>query len=457
MQRESHAIIIGGSLAGLLAARVLAQHFDRVTIVERDFFPEKPVPRAGIPQSRHLHILLNRGKIILEELFPGLQNELVTAGAPILDPKSIAWFSPAGWAPQFSPDECDLIMFSRGLLDWIIRRRLTENTNVHFLEGGTVTGLLLNADRPEVTGVSVRKRDRQNPASICEQNLNADLVVDASGKVSQTPKWLKKLGYVPPQETVINAFVGYATRIYECSGKLSDKSAVFVGNAPPFRTRGGGIFPIEGSRWLVTLAGGDRDYPPADEAGFLEFARTLPTPLIYDAIKDAKPLTSISSYRGTENCLRHYESLPRYPENLIIVGHAVCAFNPIYGQGMTVAALDARMLDECLQKHRKRHPEGDLTGFGRQFQQKLAKLHAIPWTFAISQDSRYLGSTGAKPSLGTRLVIEYMELVLKALVDDAKVCRAFLEVLHMIEPPLILFHPRIAVKAIGKLYQFQRK
>lgn len=452
MQRENHVIIIGGSLAGLLAARVLAKHFDRVTIVERDFFPEKPAPRPGIPQSGHLHILLNRGKIILEQLFPGWERELVAAGAPILDPKSIAWFSPAGWAPQFSPDDSDVIMFSRGLLDWIIRRRLAENTNVHFLEGGTVTGLLANPDdRPEVTGVSVRKRDRQNPANIREQNLNADLVVDASGKVSQTPKWLKKLGYVPPQETVINAFVGYATRTYECSGKLSDTAPVFLSTAPPFRTRGGAIFPIEGDRWLVGLAGGDRDYPPADEAGFLEFARTLPTPLIYDAIKDAEAITPVYSYRGTENRLRHYESLPRYPENLVIIGHAVCAFNPVYGQGMTVAALDAQMLDECLQKHRERHPEGDLTGFARQFQQKLAKLHTIPWTFAISQDSRYLGSIGAKPSLGTRLVIEYMELVLKALVDDAKVCQAFLEVLHMIKPPMILFHPRIAVKAIGKL------
>ncbi len=198
MQRKSHALIIGGSLAGLLAARVLAKHFERVTIIERDFYPEKPTPRPGIPQSRHLHILLNQGKIILEQLFPGLQNELVAAGVPILDPKSIAWFSPAGWAPQFTPDLNDLIMFSRDLLDWVIRRRLAENTNVHFQEGGTVTGLLLNA-RQSVTGVSVRFRDRQNPGNIREQNLNADLVVDASGKVSQTPKWLQKLGYLPPQ------------------------------------------------------------------------------------------------------------------------------------------------------------------------------------------------------------------------------------------------------------------
>ncbi len=457
MQRESHAIIIGGSLAGMLASRVLAKHFDRVSIVEGDFFPEKPAPRPGTPQSRHPHILLNRGKIILEEFFPGLEKELVAAGAPSVDPRSIGWFSPAGWAPHFSPDLNDLITFSRDLLDWQIRRRLAENTNVHFLEGWKVTGLLANASRTEVAGVSVRFRDRHNQANIHTENLYADLVVDAGGKVSKTPQWLKSLGYEPPQETTINAFVGYASRIYESSGKLSDTAPVVVATAPPFRTRGGGIFPIEGNRKLAVAFGGDRDYPPADEAGFLEFARTLPTPTIYDAIKDAEAITPVYSYRGTENRWRHYELLARYPENLIIIGHAVCAFNPIYGQGMTVAALDAQMLDECLQKHRERYPEGDLTGLARQFQKKLAKLHTLPWTFAISQDSRYRGSEGAKLNLATRLTIDYMDLVLKALVSDAKVCQAFLEVVHMIESPAVLFHPSIAVKAIGQLVTVRQK
>ena len=146
--------------------------------------------------------------MILEEFFPGLEKELVAAGAPSLDPRSIGWFSPAGWAPQFSPDLNDLIMFSRDLLDWQIRRRLAENTNVHFLEGGKVTGLLTNASRAEVAGVSVRFCDRHNPANIHAENLYADLVVDAGGKVSKTPQWLKSLGYEPPQETAINAFVG---------------------------------------------------------------------------------------------------------------------------------------------------------------------------------------------------------------------------------------------------------
>ncbi|MEP6515898.1 NAD(P)/FAD-dependent oxidoreductase [Microcoleus vaginatus] len=348
-------------------------------------------------------------------------------------------------------------MFSRDLLDWQIRHRLAENTNVHFLEGCKVTGFLANASRAKIAGISVRFRDRHNPGNIHAENLYADLVVDAGGKVSKTPQWLKSLGYEPPQETVINAFVGYASRIYKCSGKLSDTVPVFVSTAPPFRTRGGAIFPIEGNRWLVSVAGGDRDYPPTDEAGFLEFARSLPTPTIYHAIKDAEAITPIYSYRGTENRLRHYDRLRRYPENLIIIGHAVCAFNPVYGQGMTVAALDAQMLDGCLQKQRERYPEGDLTGFGRQFQEKLAKLHTIPWTFAISQDSRYRGSEGAKLNLATRLTIDYMDLVLKVLVGDAKVCQAFLEVLHMIESPAVLFHPSIALKAIGQLVTVRQK
>ena len=159
-------------------------------------------------------------------------------------------------------------MFSRDLLDWQIRRRLAENTNVHFLEGGTVTGLLTNASRAEVAGVSVRFRDRHNPGNIHAENLYAELVVDAGGKVSKTPQWLKSWGWEPPQETVINAFVGYASRIYKCSGKLSDTAPVFVSPAPPFRTRGGAIFPIEGNRWLVVSPGAIAIIPPQTKQVF---------------------------------------------------------------------------------------------------------------------------------------------------------------------------------------------
>ncbi len=448
MQQTSHALVIGGSMAGLLAGRILANHFDQVTIIERDYYPTEPVPRRGIPQSGHLHLLLSRGRIILEQLFPGLQDELVAAGATLLTSDS-KWFSPAGWAFRLTPDSASFVC-SRSLLDWTIRRRLAALGNVYFLEGGTVKGLLANSDHTKVTGVSVHFCAQAG--STHQENLSADLVIDASGKVSHAPKWLEALGYLPPKETVINGFVGYATRIYQANNQ-DDCHSLFISTSPPFRTRGGAIFPIEGKRWIVSLGGGDRDYPPTNEAGFLEFARSLPTPLIYDAIKDAQPLTPIYSYKGTENRMRHYESLSRQPENFIVVGHAACAFNPVYGQGMTVAALSAQILDQSLKQQRQKSTEGNLNGLARQVQRQLAKVHDVAWLFATSQDCRYLGSEGEKPSLITQLTIQYMDQVLKLVTEDEEVCQTFLEVVHMLKPSTALFHPKIFVKAIGQIFK----
>ena len=455
MRQTGHALVIGGSMAGLLAGRVLANHFDQVTIIERDFFPENPVPRRGVPQSCHFHLLLKRGRMILEQLFPGLQNELVAAGAPVLDPRTdTAWFSPAGWAMQFDPDLTDLVIFSRDLLDWVIRHRLATFANIRFLEGGIVTGLLANSNKTGIAGVAVRFRNRSEVDSTSEENLYADLVVDASGKVSKAPQWLRTLGYAPPPETVVNAFVGYASRLYQARANFqADQSSVFVSMAPPSRTRGGAIFPIEGDRWIVGLGGGDRDYPPTDESGFMEFARSLPTPIIYNAIKEAEPLTPIYSYRGTENRWCHYERLRRHPENFLVVGHAACAFNPIYGQGMTVAALDAQTLDQCLHERRQRYPDGNLKGLARQVQHKLAKVHGVAWMFATSQDYRYQGTEGGKPSFITQLMIQYMDQVLKLATEDAKICQAFLEVMHMVKPPITLFHPNIVVKVLKQVFK----
>lgn len=450
MQQTSHALVIGGSMAGLLTGRILANHFDQVTIIERDYYPTEPVPRPGIPQAGHLHLLLSRGRIILEQLFEGLQAELVAAGATLLTSDS-KWFSPAGWAPRLIPDS-DSFVCSRSLIDWTIRRRLAAFENVRFLEGGTVTGLLANSDQTKVTGVAVRFCDEAGNTH--QENISADLIIDASGKVSHAPKWLEALGYLAPKETLINAFVGYATRIYQAeTNHQTDWQSIFISTAPPSRTRGGAIFPIEGDRWIVSLGGGDRDYPPTDEAGFLEFARSLPTELIYDAIKDAQPLTPIYSYKGTENRMRHYESLSRQPENFIVVGHAACAFNPIYGQGMTVAALSAQILDQSLQQQRQKSTDANLDGLARQVQQKLAKVHDVAWLFATSQDCRYPGSEGGKQNFVTQIMIQYMDQVLKVVIEDEETCQTFLEVVHMLKPTTALFHPKIFVKAIGQIFK----
>lgn len=245
--KSRHALVIGGSIGGLLAGRVLANHFDQVTIIERDIYPDEPVARKGVPQSRHLHGLLTRGQMILEELFPGLKDELIAAGAPLLEVGSDSlWYSRFGWAVPFHSG-IKMVALSRGLLDFCVRRRMNAIANVRFLEGATVTKLLPNADNTGIAGVSVRSR---NPSdhSIREDDLFADLVVDASGKTSKAPDWLKDLGYIPPKETVVNPFVGYASRIYRLPENFNQEwRSLFVQSAPPEGTKGGVLFPIEGT------------------------------------------------------------------------------------------------------------------------------------------------------------------------------------------------------------------
>lgn len=435
MKRTGHAVVIGGSLAGLLAGRILAEHFDRITILERDVFPDKPLPRAGVPQSRHLHVLLLRGQQILEQLFPGLAVDLQAAGAPVLDSGSdIAMLLPHGWAAPFQAN-LPGIVFSRDLLDWTVRHHLAHCANVQIRQGITVTGLMRNVSQTGVGGVLV---GRPNPEAI-----QADFVVDASGKTSHTPHWLPAIGYEPPAETVVNAFLGYASRLYRVPAHAAPKQAVFVHLAPPDRTRGGALFPIEGNRWIVGMAGGDRDYPPTDEAGFLAFARSLPTPAIYSALQDAEPLTPIYSYRATENRLRHYDRLSRYPENFVVLGQASCAFNPIYGQGMTVAAIEAQILDRALRQQQS----------ARQIQKELVAAHAGAWQLATLQDYRYRGTEGAQPSATTRLLNAYMDQIGRLCTEDTSVYRTMLEVMHMLKPSVALFQPHIAVKAIAKMMQ----
>jgi flavin-dependent dehydrogenase len=196
-----------------------------------------------------------------------------------------------------------------------------------------------------VAGAKVRSRGGRST----DEKIPADLIVDASGRNSNTWRWLEDLGYEPPEETVVDAHLGYASRIYERSeDSARDWEALLVQATPPEVTRGGVLYPIEGERWIAGLTGVGEDYPPTGEEGFMEFARSLRTPMLYEVKKDAKPLSPIYSYRATRNRKRHYEKLSSQPHNLLVTGDAACAFNPIYGQGMTTAAIGDETLEEAL-------------------------------------------------------------------------------------------------------------
>jgi 2-polyprenyl-6-methoxyphenol hydroxylase-like FAD-dependent oxidoreductase len=433
-------------MAGLLAARVLSKRFERVTIVERDSFPKGPQFRKGVPQSRHLHALMIRGRMISERLFPGLSEELEEAGAVLLDSASdFEWLTPAGFAPRF-PSELPLLMSSRLLLEWRVRERVVALPRVNFLEKTYVTGLLPTLDGKGVAAAKLRSRDAKGAAS-SQELLRADLIVDASGRNSNASKWLEALGYAPPEETYINSHLGYASRVYRRPERFEGNwKGLNVQAVPPEVTRGGVLLPLEGDRWMVTLSGLGGDYPPTDEAGFMDFARSLRTPLLYEAIKDAEPISAISGYRDTENRRRHYEKLSRQPDNFLVTGDAACAFNPIYAQGMTTAALGAEVLEECL---REQDAVSDAHGgLRKRFQKKLAKANAASWLLATGEDFRVRGVEGGKATFATRLTHRYMDRVLALSLRDIEVRQTFLEVFHMLKPPTELFEPGIALKVL---------
>lgn len=452
---SNHAIVIGGSMAGLLAARVLADYFDQVTIVDRDRFPEQPSTRKGVPQSGHAHVLLLRGQEILEEFFPGLEAELAAADAPFVD-----WIADCqmlgmkGWELRF-PSDLVTRTCSRNLLEWTVRQRLANYSNIEFLQDSLVTELLSNKKRNTVTGVRIKLNHKSEIKEIF-----ANLVIDASGRRSNATKWLQALGYSAPQETSVNSFVGYASRVYQQpTNHQIDWKGLIIWQRPPEDSKGGMIYPVEKNRWIVTLTGAEKDYPPTDQDGFLEFARQMRSPALYEAIKNAQPISEIYSYRATENLFRHYEKLSQWPEQFCIIGDAVCTFNPIYGQGMTVCALSALTFQQCLQKQYQNYSDQNLTGFSQHFQKELVKVYEIPWMMATSEDFRWRTTEGGQPNMTIKIMHWYLDQIKLLTVNHPEIWKTFIEVLHMIKPPSALFKTSILLSVLSQtIAQFaQRK
>lgn len=442
-QRSGHAVVLGGSIAGLLAARVLSDRFEHVTLIERDAYPQTPQARKGTPQANHVHGLLVRGRQILEDLFPGLQDEMIAAGAPEVDlAKEIAWYTPAGWGVRFESD-LNVLSFTRPLLDFHVRRRLALNSRIEILDNTEVLRLLPGSTENHLAGVLICPRSAEADRKVA-QELHADLVVDATGRASRAPRWLEDLGYQKPKETVVNAHLGYSSRLYRVPDDFaSDWKCVFIQAAPPEHKRGAILFTVEDRRWLVTLLGGGHDYPPADETGFVEFLRSLPVSTIYDAVNRAEPLSPIKTHRGTENRLRQFEGVNRLPDNLLLLGDAVCAFNPVYGQGMTIAALGAQALQQTLSEH-----NGDLTGLARRFQKRLAKTNQAPWMMATAQDYRYRETVGGTPGARTRFMHRYMDRVVQLATQSVAVRQVLLRAFNMLVPPSTLFRPRVLFRVL---------
>ncbi|MBW5482678.1 FAD-dependent oxidoreductase [Streptomyces bambusae] len=381
MTAETRAVVIGGGLAGMLASAVLARHVDRVTVVERDVYPDGPQLRKGVPQARHAHLLWSGGARAIESLLPGTLTALADAGAHRLHlPRDIVWYTPYGWQTRF-PGSQFMITASRALLDWVVREKALANPKVEVLQQTDATGLTGSAER--VTGVRVRDKDGQ------ESELTADFVVETGGRPSQTPKWLAALGLPEVEEDVVDTGIAYATRIYAApAGTPATFPMVNVAADPATGRPGqnGALVPIEDGRWLVTLAGTRGGEPPTDDDSFIDFARGLRHPVIADLLERAEPLGPVQGSRSTVNRRRYYERLETWPAGLLVMGDALAGFNPVYGHGMSGAALGARALDTELTRN------GLADGTADAARRAVAEAIDGPWLLATTQDICYPGT-----------------------------------------------------------------
>lgn len=439
------ALVLGASMAGLWTARVLADHFDQVLVLERDRLPDAAEPRPGVPQARQYHVLLLRGLQLMRQLFPGMEEELIAAGAVPFDITGDVRLRSRGvWLPRFRSGQ-QLLSCSRLLLEAVMRRRLRQDARVSFVEGVEVVGLDAAASQGAVTGVHLRPRSAADAASSVER-LTGDLVVDALGRRSPTPSWLAALGFPPPQETVVDSFLGYVTRRYRRPPRFqADWRMMLITATPPDDPRGGLIFPEESDVWVVMMAGANKDYPATDEAGFDAFARSLGTEF-YAAVQAAEPLGKPIGYRGTDSRWRHYEKLARWPERFVVLGDALCGFNPVYGQGMTVAALSAAALGDAIRRN-----GGRLGGVAPRAQRAFGQVTRGAWLLATGADLDWPETVGGERSngLAERMGRWYIDKVLDAVAADRQVRMAFNEVNQLVKPVTSLFAPGVLVRVLA--------
>jgi 2-polyprenyl-6-methoxyphenol hydroxylase-like FAD-dependent oxidoreductase len=444
------AIVMGASIAGLWTARALIDHFEEVLVLERDHLPEGPEFRSGAPQVRQFHTLLLSGLQQMETWFPGLKEELISAGAVPYDPIGDLNLRIRNcWYPRF-PSGWILLSCSRLLLESSIRRRLRQNPCIRFMEGVEVVGLQSDEEKRGVTGVQIRNRRGGSEGQAGDPVYDADLVIDALGRRSQTPEWLVDMGYPAPKETEVNSFLGYVTRKYK---RKPNTPMILIGATPPHDPYGGLVFPEENDTMVAMIAGFNKHYPSTDAEKFEEFAQVL-GPEFQEALKDAEPISQPSGYRGTSSRWRHYEQLERWPERFVVLGDAFCGFNPIYGQGMSVAAMSAVALADRL-----RRSNGNLDGLARSTLRDISRITQGIWLLATSADLEWPGTEGG--TMGNSPIDRfgrwYIDKLLDATAFDKEVRLVFVAVNQLIQPASALFAPGIFIRVMKQTLLNRKK
>lgn len=438
-----HAVVVGGSIAGLLAAHVLTEHADRVTVVERDRFPSGPDARPGVPHGRHVHVLLEGGQLALDALLPGFMAELTSSGAPRIGmPSDMVQWQNGHWFRRL-PATTYICTGSRGQLEHLIRRRVLAHPAITVMSRTEAVGLAGDASR--VRGVLLRERGEDARARTAQPRLvDADLVVDASGRGSHASRWLAAIGAQPPAAETLDTGLAYASRFYRNkSGNLGTHSLGYYVYPDPGQPYGGGVLPLEDGRHLVILSGLRDDRPPTDHEGFTAFAARFPHPFVHDWLREAEPDSAAFGFRGTANVRHRYDRQGRRPAGFLVTGDALCTFNPIYGQGMAVAAMGAVALRDALADPRR-------TPTTRRVQRALFEASRQAWDISAGADRSMPGAQGnaAAPRALDRPVSWYLSRVQQHYPGDPLVGRAFRSVLTLTAPLTSLFAPRVARRVL---------
>ena len=429
------AVVLGAGMAGLLAARALADHYAEVVILDRDDPPAYAAPRRGVPQGRHIHALVAGGQRALEALVPGVTGELVAAGAAHGDLLADTRIHLSGQRLHRATSGLAFISLSRPVLEDRVRRRVLALPAVRMVGSCDVVGLVTSADGGHVVGARVLRRADGSAPEV----VDAALVVDATGRGSRAGDWLAAIGYARPEEERVPVDVGYATRTYHLPPDVLDGHLGVLQGIAPDLPRGGALSRIEGDRWMLSLIGVRGEHPPTDPDGFTAFAASLGAPDIADAISDGVPLDDPVAYRFPADLRRRYDRLRRLPAHFVVFGDGVCCLNPAYGQGMSVAALEALAL--------RRHLEHRSSVDPRAWYQEIARIVRPAWDMTAGADGAF-PQVDATPSRRARLLGAYVARVHAAAAHDPGLATTVAGVAGLVEPPSALLRPAVVAKAL---------
>jgi 2-polyprenyl-6-methoxyphenol hydroxylase-like FAD-dependent oxidoreductase len=424
------AVVVGAGVAGLLAARVLADAFAAVTVIDRDSLPAEPIARRGVPQGRHPHAMLESGRATIEDLLPGYGADVVAAGGVVTDYASDVQFYGQGGYLTAGLTSLETVSATRPLFEHVLRRHVSALDAVEIRSNCQWTDYRLDDTATTVEGVTVREDgDREE--------LPAELVVDASGRTSRTPTWLTKHGYPAPKVDEVRVDMAYSTTFVD---RPPDDCRTYLVPPSSPRYRGGMAAPVEGGRWILNLQGVHGETPPTDDEAFSEYAASLPVPEIRQLLADYPWATDeIVAYPFPSSRRHHYERLDRFPGGLLVVGDALASFNPVYAQGMSVAALEALVLHHTLAAGQE-----DLAS---RFFDRTAGVVDTAWSLAVGADFGFAETRGPRPR-GTTIVNWYLSRLLRRAHTDGTLTDAFVRVLMMERPPTALFRPGVVWRVL---------